>query len=85
MIEIVTLKPEDARNFNVGMALVYDEPARRFRRETWRDRARRRLRRLLWWSQVRHETIAVDVARGSITQVALRWSWLRWCWVRSDT
>jgi hypothetical protein len=83
--ETITVGRASARNFRVGMAIVYDDKAGVLRRETWHDRLRARLRRrLLWWRQVRYETIAVDVAAGRMTQVRLRWSWRRWRWLRED-
>jgi hypothetical protein len=80
---VVTLADAaEDRNFVVGMPLVWDSALDRFRRETWRDRVRQRFRRLLWWRRVRFIVTAVDAAAGTITQEQMRWSWLRWKWVR---
>ena len=40
-------------------------------------------RRAMWWRSERCEVIASDAEVGTVTQVRLRWSWLRWEWVRA--
>lgn len=39
--------------------------------------------RLLWWRQPRSVVVDVDHVEGSVTVARLRWSWLRWRWVRA--
>lgn len=78
--EVTLADPADAYTFTVGMPLVLDNGA--LRRATWRDRVRRRLRRLLWWREARSEVSAIDHGAGSVTLVPLRWSWRRWRWER---
>lgn len=76
-VDITLADRADVYNFRRGMPLVWDDG--RFRRETWRDRLRRRL---LWWRRPMSIVTARDVETGTITLEPLCWSWLRWKWVR---
>jgi len=77
---IATVGRNESYNFTKGSTFVLDNDTWRLAR--WTDRLR-------WW--VRHKlrlgvytrVVAVDHAAGSVTLERIRWSWLRWKWVRS--
>lgn len=70
--EIISVKPEDARNFRIGMTLVWP---RRRRLYWWLMRVTR------WW-RPRIAVTAINVETGTITNGIERWSWRRWRWER---
>jgi hypothetical protein len=93
--EVVTVGPDDARNFREGMVVTWaqagvigpDEAAALYRRPRWyriRRAIRGAARWALWWRRIRYETVAIDVAAGRVTQRRLRWSWRRWRWEPED-
>jgi hypothetical protein len=69
--------------FRRGPTLMWDDKRGTLRRETWRDRLRRRLSRVLWWRQPHCVVTALDGGPGVVTVEALRWSWRRWRWERA--
>lgn len=74
-VELITVRPEDARNFRIGMAIVWGVPRSRLRR--WLSRNTR------WW-RPRFAVTAVDTDAGCIAYVLERWSWRRWRWERDE-
>lgn len=79
---IVTLSStSDAYNFRAGDPTTYVLDNDTWRLARWADRLRwavRRRLRLGTYSRV----VAVDHAEGRVTLELIRWSWLRFRWVR---
>lgn len=72
----------DADNFTLGQPMVMTMSGA-LRRQTWIDRLRRWISRLLWWREARSIVVDIDHDSGSVTVAPLRWSWRRWRWVRA--
>lgn len=69
--------PRDTEHFRYSETYILGPGG--FRRETWRDRLKTRLRD---WFKIGRRIQCVGIADGTITLAMVRWSWLRMKWVR---